>query len=226
MGKSMSLSAHQPSSTASATYQGPLPLLLADLEQNKEAFRSSALMRLLGNSRLAEPAVKARLMAGLQVWANHFQTLLHLRMALGRDPAHIAVAADHQQEELGHHHNLRRQRGPGAIDIWDPVMEGAAHWFVARFHAATDLERTMIMHLVIESSAEIFFLKSAYVFPDMPHFSGHAEDDGGHIAMGLGLLSAATAQEVAPLRELHDQGWRMITLLCDRMAEVALHSDA
>lgn len=199
-----------------------LTALLVDLERNKAAFRTSALMRLLDNPRLGESAVKARLMAGLQVWANHFQTLLHLRMALGRDPAHLAVAADHQREELGHHDNLRRQRGTAATDIWDPVMEAAAHWFVARFHAASDLERTMIMHLVIESSAEIFFLKSAYIFTDMPHFSGHAEDDGGHIAMGLGLLSVASDDELIVLREVHAQGWRMISLLCDRMAAVAL----
>jgi hypothetical protein len=195
--------------------------LMADLEHQKDAFRASALMRLLSDERLAEPTVTSRLMAGLQVWANHFQTLLHLRMALGRDPAHIEIAADHQREELGHHTNLRRQRGESARDIWDPVMEAASHWFVARFHAASDLERTMLMHLVIESSAEIFFLKAAHIFTDMPHFSGHAEDDGGHIAMGLGLLSAASEHELVALRELHHQGWQMITLLCDRMATVA-----
>jgi hypothetical protein len=55
----------------------------------------------------------------------------------------------------------------------------------------------------------------------MAHFQEHGEDDGNHVNMGIELLNQASPKEIEELREPLSEGWNMITLLCDRFADIA-----
>jgi hypothetical protein len=198
--------------------------LLAEHARHRKAFENSRLVRLMDDPRIALPATRAPLLACLQAWSDHFQTLLHLRMAHTRDPAHASVAAEHLAEEFGHNANLRRQCGGDIVELWDPTIEAVSQWFRAAMQSGTDVEKTLIMHMVIETSAEAFFIRASDVFPDIPHFRGHAEDDGEHADIGVALVSQARVDEIEALKVIHARSWKMMTLLCDRMAEIALES--
>lgn len=87
---------------------------------------------------------------------------------------------------------------------------------------AYDIEKTLLMHLVIEASGEVFHKKSAAIFSEMPHFQEHGDDDGDHTAYGIALLKKATSAEVHDLLDPLGEAWQMMTLLCDRMALMAL----
>lgn len=82
--------------------------------------------------------------------------------------------------------------------------------------------RTLLMHVVLEGSGEIWHREAARAFPDIPHFEEHGEDDGHHVSMGIDLLDRANPTEIHELREALGEGWTMITRLCDRIASIAV----
>jgi hypothetical protein len=81
------------------------------------------------------------------------------------------------------------------------------------------------MHLVLESSGEVFHSAAASVFDDMVHFREHGENDGVHADYGILLLKQASPTQLDGLVKVLENGWHMITALCDRMAALARAAD-
>jgi hypothetical protein len=191
-----------------------------------EEFRTSKLLRLIDDPSLADHDVRNRLLDCQQSWSDVFQDLLHLRVAMTTDPEHKHVALDHLVEELGHNNNLRKQRQSRHRPIADPMFVSTMDWFRDQMLYRSDMVRTLLMHVVLEGSGEIWHREAARAFPDLPHFEDHGEDDGAHVTMGLDLLNRASLTEIDELREALAEGWAMITQLCDRIAFIALAEDA
>lgn len=196
--------------------------LLNRNKQHLDAYSRSGLMQLLDSVAIHNRSLQEVLLDCLQTWSDYFQRLLLLRAALSQHSEHQCVAVDHLRDELGHNDNLRAQRGGKHGKIWDATMQSVMEWFKHRMMVASDIEKTILMHLVIETSGEVFHKKAAAIFRKMPHFQEHGDDDGDHAAYGIALLKTTTSAEVKDLFDPLDEAWQMMTLLCDRMAEIAL----
>jgi hypothetical protein len=77
------------------------------------------------------------------------------------------------------------------------------------------------MHLVIEEAGDIFHKAGAKLFQGSQHFEFHGEHDEDHAAMGLRVLKRESSEPVENLVATLNQGWAMMNLLCERMAEMA-----
>ncbi len=216
----------QPNAVFAAAESRPADQLLEDNKKYLEQFRTSTLLQLIDDPLLADHDVRNRLLDCQQSWSDVFQDLLHLRVAMTTDPEHKHVALDHLVEELGHNNNLRRQRQSQHRPVEDPTFLSTMDWFRDQMLYRSDMVRTLLMHVVLEGSGEIWHREAARAFPDLPHFEDHGEDDGAHVTMGLDLLNRASLTEIDELREALAEGWAMITQLCDRIAFIALAEDA
>lgn len=199
----------------------PAAEILAENDSFLEVYKKSRLIKLVTSNVIQEKDVRERVLDCLQIWSDMFQNLLHLRIATTKSHTQKKIALEHLEEELGHNDNLRKQRNSPHRPIWDPVFISSMEWFRQQMIEKDDLAKTLLMHIVLEGSGEIFHSQAAAVFSNIPHFQEHGEDDGGHVSMGIELLNQATPKEVQELRELLAQGWNMITLLCNSIADIA-----
>lgn len=204
----------------------PTDQLVEDNKKYLEEFSTSKLLRLVDDPLLGDRYVRERLLDCLQTWSDVFQDLLHLRVALTSDPEHKNVALDHLVEELGHNVNLRNQRQSAHSPVTDPTFLSTMNWFREQMLYRSDMVRSLLMHVVLEGSGEIWHREAARAFPDMPHFQEHGEDDGDHVTMGLDLLNSASPAEIEELRDALEEGWKMITQLCDSIASIAVAEHA
>lgn len=199
----------------------PADALLSDNEAYLDGFKNSRLLSLVNSPSIDQPEVREKLLDCLQTWSDMFQDLLHIRVAMTRDPAHKKIALEHLLEELGHNDNLRNQRDAHHSPVSDAAFHSTMEWFRHQMLYKSDMVKTLLMHVVLEGSAEIFHSEAARVFASMPHFREHGEDDGSHVSMGIELLNQASPKEIKELRETLSEGWNMITLLCDRFSDIA-----
>lgn len=204
----------------------PVDQLLVDNEKYLKAFTNSRLLKLIKAPSIEDPAVREKLLDCQQIWSDAFQDLLHLRVAMTLDPEHKKVALEHLLEEFGHNNNLRSQRESIESPVSDELFESTMDWFKHQMLYKSDMARTVLMHVVLEGSGEIWHREATRVFADMPHFQEHGEHDGDHVTMGMDLLKDASTSEIQELRVILDEGWKMITLLCDRIAEIAVANAA
>ncbi|MGE8176480.1 cupin domain-containing protein [Pseudomonas fluorescens] len=223
-GKSLYENSAQPNvvfQSCETTNSRPIDELLKDNEGYLKSFRNSRLLTLINSTSIDQPEIREKLLDCLQTWSDMFQDLLHIRVAMTLDPAHKKIALEHLVEELGHNNNLRNQRGINHSPIWDAAFLSTMEWFRHQMLYKNDMVKTLLMHIVLEGSGEIFHSEASRVFANMPHFQEHGEDDGSHVSMGIELLNLASPKEIGELREALNEGWKMITLLCDRFADIA-----
>jgi mannose-6-phosphate isomerase-like protein (cupin superfamily) len=198
-----------------------LPNLLALNAELAEAYGRSDLLRLIEGKGICDGGVREGLLDGLQVWSDHFQRLLAFRLAYSEQEAHRRVALMHLKDEEGHNHELRSQRGGRPAKVLDPPFYAAADWFKVLMISGSDIEKTAVMHLVLERSGQIFHERAARVFPNMAHFQDHGDHDVAHVELGISLLEGLSVPELQALGSTLEEGWRMMTRLCDRMAHLA-----
>lgn len=199
----------------------PIHVLLKDNEAYLDNFRNSRLLSLINSPSIDQPEVREKLLDCLQTWSDMFQDLLHIRVAMTLDPAHKKIALEHLVEELGHNNNLRNQREASHSPVWDAAFLSTMEWFRHQMLYKSDMIKTLLMHIVLEGSGEIFHSEASQVFTHMSHFQEHGEDDGSHVSMGIELLNQASPKEIEELRGTLSEGWNMITLLCDRFADIS-----
>ena len=166
--------------------------------------------------------LKACLLDVLQVWSDHFQKLIRIRSAAARAPEFCVLADQHMIEEFGHNEILAELRGNHPVDIWDPTLESTAAWFAERMARGSDTDTTILMHLVIEEAGDVFHRYGARVFPDAKHFEVHGVLDDDHAEMGLEVLRQHSPEPVEHMVRVLEQGWAMMNILCNRMADVAI----
>jgi mannose-6-phosphate isomerase-like protein (cupin superfamily) len=200
------------------------PMLEALLASNRLAratFAGHPVFMLAREHRFADPVARQRLTAHLQVWSDHFQRILRLRSALSDDVNHAAVAEAHLREELGHNEQLGRTLRD--VRPWDPVLESMCAWFVWKTQALGDVERTVLVHLVLEAAASVFYSQMQPWFAGdraANHFDAHVLDDDRHTMMGVEVLRNAAALDVPRLSHLHERGWHVMNAMFDRIVAI------
>jgi hypothetical protein len=163
----------------------------------------------------------------VQVIANHFQTMLYARQSHCDDPSYRGLFLRHLREEAGHDEVATAERGSTA-ELWDPILESAAAWFILRMTILDNVEKLAVMHLVVEAGAAHM---SSVCAPAMRRFAGaryfelHADADPRHVTMALEPLAGQSPATLARLRTVIDQAWRVLDTWIGRVATLVLGGD-
>ncbi len=191
-----------------------------------ERFDKHRLFVLVRNGLLKDPVARRGFLDCFQVWSNHFQKMVLNRVVTLQNPSFEELAWRHLKEELGHNRDLAKSRSD-LQTVFDPILEGVCSWFPSKVGAISDLEKVVLVHLVVEASA-VFFYK--HVQPAMGtnsakgHFDSHKVGDEAHVQMGYDFLRKVSSADWPRLFEIQRQGWSMLMAVMGRVADLVVHS--
>jgi hypothetical protein len=187
-------------------------------EHQMRRFNESSLVRLIRRPTISDEE-KTRILGYLQPWSDTFQRVITLRVACETDSSLQTLAQQHLAEELNHNTMLAQTRTDERGGIWDPVIAAAASWFIDQMLTLSGVERAVLAHLVLEGSGLVFHQAGCTTYSDNGYFALHSETDLEHLEMGYRLLKERMDDwQVNEVVQLLNRGWKMITLLCDRIA--------
>lgn len=200
--------------------------LLADNRRHLANFSKHRLFSIAKQGLLASDGARQRFYDCFQIWSNHFQRMLLVRSAMTDDPVYRRVSDRHLAEELGHNVLLDAGRG-GRRPIWDPHLEAACSWFAWKAATLDDAERVVLIHLVVEASATVFYEQMRGVFAADPavsdHAHAHADDaDAAHVAIGVTALREGGTLDLERLTRVQRQGWDMLNQVMSRIADLVV----
>lgn len=197
------------------------------LEKNKQfvdEYRSSALMCLISSSDIEKEDFRERMLDAIQTLSNYFQKIVLLRLVLTDHHHFSTLALEHLKEEFCHHEALMTERNY-RVPLWDPILESTCSWFLWRMFNTNDEEKIVLIHLVLEASANAFF---QHAYPVMRqytqgnYFKEHAGADEKHEKMGEELLKGLSLAAYQRLSEIQYQAWSVMLAACNRIAELSL----
>ncbi|WP_040069780.1 iron-containing redox enzyme family protein [Pseudomonas batumici] len=201
-------------------------LLLKENKRFADSYRSSCLMSLIQSKQMENKENRERLLDAIQIFSDYFQKTIMLRSALCDDRKFLSVVQAHLNEEFGHNFKLMKDRKYRA-PVWHPVLEATAAWFSWKMLTLDNDEKTVLIHLVLEASANIFFSAAHNVMRDYgetDYFEVHADADARHEQMGSELLDGLCAEKYVNLMTIQQQGWAMLNAACDQIAHLSTHS--
>lgn len=199
-------------------------LLLKKNRVYVKAFKKSSFIKLFASKAIDKKQVRQQMMDALQVLSDYFQKMVMLRHVLCDDAKFLPVTLDHLQEEFGHNLSLSEERCHRPV-TWDPVLDAAAAWFSWKMFTADNDEKTLLMHLVLETSANIFFHTAYPVmsrYRKTHYFAIHSEADEKHEMMGQALLKDLPRTKLERMLQVQQQGWDMLNTICNRIIQLAL----
>ncbi len=201
-------------------------LLLKENKRLAGCYRGSSLMCLIQGKQMEDRASRERLLDAIQVFSDYFQKAVMLRSVFCENRHFLSVVQTHLNEEFGHNLKLmkdRKYREP----VWHPILEATAAWFAWKMFTLDNEEKTVLIHLVLEASATIFFSAAHEVmrrYGETDYFEVHAEEDVKHEQMGSDLLGSLSAEKYVNLMTIQQQGWEMLNAACDQIAHLSTHS--
>lgn len=200
---------------------------IADLERlNESRLRRYAQHRLFepfDNGMIGrEPVLRDRFLAALYVWSVYFQRMLYARQAVCTDPSLREIYAGHLREEFGHDQLLRERHGV-STEVYDPTLEAVGNWFLMQMHGTNEASKIVIVHMVVESSCQVFGERTKVAFPSIPaaessYFDIHAEVDEDHRQIGCDYLRGLSPSQFPELMRVCEQAWDQLELAHDRIA--------
>lgn len=199
-----------------------LDYLLKQNEQYADRFRNSPIMQLIVSAKVDNAKSRQLLLDCIQVFSNYFQKTVMLRLILSDDDRFIKIAREHLSEEFGHDVSLMHDRNDRK-SAWDPILDACSAWFTWKMFTLDNAAKTLLVHLVLEVSANIFFIEANQVmlkYKETDYFKIHAEVDEHHAQMGVKLLAGLSCEEYRSLNEVQKQGWDMLNSVCNRITEI------
>jgi len=194
------------------------------LDKNQEycdAYRAnSPLMKLITSDAMADKTGRAALLDAIQVFSNYFQKTVMLRSVFCDNHRFMPVVEDHLKEEFGHNTDLHRDR-EFREPAWDPILEATSAWFAWNMLVMDNDEKVISIHMVLESSANIFFTEANKVmkkYGETDYFSIHSELDGDHEQMGINLLQNLSPERYERLLQVQSRCWDMLNAACAQIA--------
>jgi len=189
---------------------------------NLQKFENSNLLEFLSTSELEKKEIRDKILNCIQTFANYFQKIVMLRNIFTNNPVFSLMARAHLNEELGHDDILMKERD-NKNSSFDPILDSAMAWFCWKMMGLNDLEKTVLMHWVLETSAYCFFAKAKAIFvryEEMEYFKIHSEADEEHKNINPAFLNELRLEEYASLETVLAQGWAVMTAACDRIVEL------
>jgi hypothetical protein len=213
----MNLATQEPENTE-------LRKLLAYNEQRLEQHKRLRCFQFFTDGTLEDVAKREVFMACLQALARHFQETIFMRQAHCAAEPYRSIFMGHFREEVGHDDVLRADRGR-SDEMWDPIIEGVGAWFSSRMSVLDNIEKTAIVHLVLESSGAHMGALSRKTMPrfgSAKYFTLHDELDNSHVTVALTPLRSQSPETLVRLRTVVEQAWRMMDTWGDRVASLVL----
>lgn len=198
-------------------------LVRAANQRHIDEYRRSALVSLVQDLDRQPGLVRERLLDFLQGWSDAFQRIVTARVVAETDDRSRLLAQEHLAEEQGHNLLLHRARAARPARR-DPVISAVCSWFVDRMSFAGSIERTVLAHLVLEGSGMVFHAAALPAFGDGEYFRLHDGAEAEHLDMGYRALAARRDWSVDDVLAILRDGWEMMTLLSDRIAECGLRA--
>ncbi|WP_331770211.1 hypothetical protein OG948_41745 (plasmid) [Embleya sp. NBC_00888] len=189
-------------------------------ERHMAGYRDSALIRLVAHPDATTGESRQRALDHLQQWSDGFQRVIAARVAGEIDTPSRRLAEEHLAEELGHNTLLGGMRA-GRVARRDPVVAAASSWFVDRMTSSSTVDRIVLAHLVLEGSGLVFHNAGLTSFAGSRYFELHDGADVEHLEAGYAALADRDDWSVERVEETLREGWEMITLFSDRVAERA-----
>jgi quercetin dioxygenase-like cupin family protein len=201
----------------------PLDALFANNQRLLEHFSKHRLFSLVASGEFDDDKKRERFFDCFQVWSDHFQQMVLARAAMSTDRRFGAIARGHLTDELGHNDVLSSSR-PGSRHLWDPVLESLCSWFPWKMMTSSDEERLVLVHLVVEASATVFYQQTARLFQTSKaqrHFDLHGHTvDNRHVELGADLLRSLPIADPARLIEIQQRGWDTLGAVFGRIADL------
>lgn len=173
---------------------------------------------------------KERFLSYFQIWSDFFQKTVLARAVFSTTSAFQSIADQHLLEEAGHNTQLKKDF-PGTTPPWDAELEALCSWFTWKMLTLDDAARLILMHWVIERSADIFYSRMTDLFKDTQsyaHFILHKKMDASkhnHAQMGAHLIEKLPALEYERLNQIQKQGWTILNQLFARMTCLVTKED-
>lgn len=204
------------------------PMIDSLINKNKvfvEQYKNSHLMRLICSEKMAEKSVRDYLLDCIQVFSDYFQRVVMLRSVFCEEQKFVKVANTHFQEEFRHNLSLLEDRN-NRPSIWDPILESTSAWFAWKMFVLSNEEKVVLIHLVLEASAHVFFSAAHKVmlqYQETNYFKIHADVDEEHEKMGVNLLEDISLDKLEGLLLIQKQAWDVLNTTCDRIAELVIN---
>jgi ribulose bisphosphate carboxylase small subunit len=193
------------------------------LENNKvfvNEYINNSLMQLIKSDAMKEKYMRKRLLDCIQVFSDYFQKVVMLRYVFCDNPKFFSVAQLHLTEEYGHNISLKQDR-EHRPSVWDPILESTSSWFAWKMFTLDEEEKTVLVHLVLEASAHLFFTQAHQImerYQETEYFKIHSDADEQHEQMGIGLLKELTVEKYQQLQKILSQGWTILNTACNQIA--------
>ena len=196
------------------------------LKKNKifiSKYEKSHLLKFLDNPKITTIKHRKKLFECIQVLSNYFQKVVMLRDVFCEINEFMNVTQNHLKEEFYHNLLLMKYRH-NQPPKWDPILEATSSWFAWKMFTLDNEEKAVLVHLVLEASANIFFKKALPVmkkYGDTDYFQIHSEVDADHENMATDLLKNLSAEKYKRLMEIQQQGWDVLNAVGDRIVNLS-----
>lgn len=183
-------------------------------------FKNNEIFNVLLEERLSD-SQKNKFLDYLQVLSDNFQKMVLIRSGFTDNKEFELPFREHLKEEFGHNEALRNSRD-NLISREDAIFESLCTWFNYKMLTLDNLEKIVLVHLVIESSADIFYGKIIPIFntSKISHFECHAEHDNSHKEVDKDLFKHINKSTFDSLKLVLKQGWDIVEKQYERLAEL------
>ncbi len=190
-----------------------------------ERFDKHRLFALANKGLLDSKVARKRFLDCFQVWSNYFQKMVLSRVTTLNDSNYEELAWQHLIDELGHNRELAKSRS-NLEHIFDPVLEAACSWFSFKMNTLTDIEKVVLVHLVVEASATYFYKHISPAMQDtdhQKHFTIHSAIDDDHVKMGYDFIRNCNITDAKSLFDIQHKGWSMLMTVMNRIVDLTVH---
>ncbi|ARB91018.1 cupin domain-containing protein [Legionella longbeachae] len=187
-----------------------------------ERFEQNEIFNALGEEQLSE-SQKNKFLDYLQILSDNFQKMVLIRSGLTDNKEFECLFKEHLKEEFGHDEALRNSRD-NLVKREDAIFESLCTWFNYKMLTLDNLEKMVLVHLVIESSADLFYNKIGHIFNTnkITHFECHSEHDHSHKDVDQDLFKHINKNTFDALKIIQKQGWDIVEKQYERLAELIL----
>lgn len=199
--------------------------LLALNNSRIENFKQCRFLKMLTDGTLNNPQKRQRYVDALQIWSNYNQDLLLARQGTTSDTLFAPIFLQHMSEEVGHD-QVHAERGehftsPTSLSE-DPIIEAIANWFICQMFRKDNIEKTALIHLVIENGSDIYHRIARPILKATvnDHYFELHEADTEHAKIALHLLNHLSAAQYKELHQLIKKGWNMLACMTDRICQL------
>jgi len=200
--------------------------LINDNIRYVKEFNNNSLFQLMKSNALDDIDLRNKFFDCFQVFSNYFQRMMMNRVCFTDNEIYLPTFELHLEEEFGHNTRLKEDRNKRQ-SIWDPILEATSSWFATKMLTLDNLEKIVLVHLVVETSACIFYKnakdKFAVDLQESKHFNIHMTDiDLTHADLGIDFIKNTKISDFTQFFIVQKQGWAMLNMAFSRIADLVI----